>query len=536
MESIGDNSDISTNIKQLGQVFTPTNIVDFMIKQSNPTIHQFIIEPSCGDGAFIIGLLDFFVQKYSIQDIQVWFETKLVALDIDEFVLEKCKENIQNWFKKYNVFNIQLNSIYHGDALTYRPNPSLLDLLTNQKFDLCIGNPPYVQAQHMDKTQLDYIKSNFKSCKKYKPNLYYAFIEKFFALSNRLMFIVPNSFQSNLSGKYIKELIHQHSVSETIDFKHNKQFSNADTYTCIIDLSNDDNHTFNNNLTIEANINIDNYNSYARMNDLNKQNGHDVALKLLDNHPLIHMAQDKLGKNWTLSNHQLVCLATLANDVYMLDRDQDLIPNAELDMAISNGVIRKVIDGKNQGNHHQKYIIFPYHVVSLNKNENGRNVILDEVYFQQTYPTIYQHLLNHRHILEKRDKEKAKNYPVWFQYGRSQGINNPSKFKEILWFSSYYYPNKCEPVFIQLSSLNKLDSLDRRDERKRYGYYHYVLKSGMAIAINNADEKEFWLNFVSHADVWKFILDDAQIISGGYYHLHTSKIKVAIKMFTGCNH
>ena len=517
-----------TNIKQLGQVFTPKNIVDFMIKQSNPTIHQYIIEPSCGDGAFIIGLLDFFKKQYFIHDIKVWFETKLVALDIDKLVLEKCKENIQNWFKQHNVSNIKLDSIYHSDALTYQPNPNLLNLLTNQKIDLCIGNPPYVQAKHMDKEQLDYIKSNFTSCKKYKPNLYYAFIEKFLALSNRLMFIVPNSFQSNLSGKYIKELIHQHSFSEIIDFKHNKQFSNADTYTCIIDLFNNENHDFNNSLT-ENNMNIGNYNTSK--NGFDKQNGHDVVLQLLDNHPLIHMAQNKLGKNWTLSNHQLVCLATLANDVYIIEREQDLIPSAELDMAILNGIIRKVIDGKNQDNCHQKYIIFPYQTIPLNQDSNGKNVILNEEYFQQTYPTIYQHLLNHRHVLEKRDKGKAKNYPVWFQYGRSQGINNPSNVKEILWFSSYYYPNKCEPVFIQLDRLNKLESLDRRERS-----CHYVLKSGMAIAINNADEKEFWLNFVNNPDVWKFILDDAQVISGGYYQLRTSKIKEAIKMFIGCNH
>ena len=346
-----------------------------------------------------------------------------------------------------------------------------------------------------------------------------------------MIFIIPNSFQSNLSGKYIKELIHQHSVSEIIDFKHNKQFSNADTYTCIIDLSNYDYHAFNNGLTIENNMNIGNYNSYASKNGFDKQNGHDVVLQLLDNHPLIHMAQNKLGKNWTLSNHQLVCLATLANDVYMIEREPDLIPSAELDMAISNGIIRKVIDGKNKDNRHQKYIIFPYKAVSLNKDGNSRNVILDEVYFQQTYPTIYQHLLNHRHVLEKRDKGKAKDYPVWFQYGRSQGINNPSNVKEILWFSSYYYLNKCEPVFIQLDRLNKLESLDRRERS-----CHYVLKSGIAISINNADEKEFWLNFVNNPDVWKFILDDAQVISGGYYQLHTSKIKEAIKIFTGYKH
>lgn len=445
-------------------------------------------------------------------------------------MLEKCKENIKNWFKQHNVSDIKLDSIYHNDALTYQPNPNLLNLLTNQKFDLCIGNPPYVQAKHMDKEQLDYIKSNFTSCKKYKPNLYYAFIEKFFALSNRLMFIVPNSFQSNLSGKYIKELIHHHSVSEIIDFKHNKQFSNADTYTCIVDLSNNNNHSFNNKLTIENNINVDSY--HERKNGFDKQNSHDVVLKPLDNHPLMHMAKNKLGKNWKLSNNQLVCLATLANDVYMIEHEQDLIPNAEWNIAISNGIIRRLIDGKNQDdNSYQKYIIFPYQAVSLNKDGNSRNVILDEVYFQQTYPTIYQHLLNHRHVLEKRDKGKAKDYPVWFQYGRSQGINNPSKVKEILWFSSYYYLNKCEPVFIQLDRLNKLESLDRRERS-----CHYVLKSGMAIAINNADEKEFWLNFVNNPDVWKFILDDAQVISGGYYQLHTSKIKEAIKMFTGYKH
>ena len=103
---------INSNIKQLGQVFTPKNIVDFMIEKSNPTIHQFIIEPSCSDGAFIIGLLDFFVKQYSIKDIQSWFETKLVALDIDELVLEKCKDNIKSWFTQHNISNVKLDSIY----------------------------------------------------------------------------------------------------------------------------------------------------------------------------------------------------------------------------------------------------------------------------------------------------------------------------------------------------------------------------------------------------------------------------------------
>lgn len=187
--------------QQLGQVFTPKEIVDFMIRKVNPTMQHSIIEPSCGDGAFILGLLDFFLEQgNNIDDIKEWFEHKLVALDIDNDALEQCKNNITNWFSNNNINNINLSNIKCVDALTYssfRTYSSFEKINNSLAFDICIGNPPYIQAKHMDKSQLDFVKTNFKSCQKYKPNLYYAFIEKFLTSSNRLMFIVPNSFLSN---------------------------------------------------------------------------------------------------------------------------------------------------------------------------------------------------------------------------------------------------------------------------------------------------------------------------------------------------
>lgn len=484
--------------QQLGQVFTPKEIVDCMIRKVNPTMQHSIIEPSCGDGAFILGLLDFFLEQWNnIDDIKDWFEHKLVALDIDNDALEQCKNNITNWFSKYDIENINLSNIKCVDALstgtfgTFSSKEYCMEMNNLSTFDICIGNPPYIQAKHMDKLQLDFIKANFKSCQKYKPNLYYAFIEKFLTLSNRLMFIVPNSFLSNLSGQYIAELVSKHSVSEMINFQDNKQFPNADTYTCIIDLS----------------LSINNTNNYKLLESMVEHDKHKTTKIENHNHygmdiisSKLHMLP-KLPDDWTLSKNQIVCSFTLANSVY--DINDSLFENAknELDLAIKQGVVCKKIDGKNNN----QLVIFPYC--------NGK--IIPESKLKMDFPVIYQHLLNNKSVLDKRDKGKGVNYPVWYQYGRTQGLNNPKfNHKEIVWFSNYYAPDKCEPIFINL------------DED-----FQYVLKNGMGIIINNDKEKQFWRSFINNKEIWKYITDNSQIISGGYYQLRTSKIKNIIKCF-----
>ena len=475
--------------QQLGQVFTPKEIVDFMIKKINPSITNSIIEPACGDGVFILGLLDFFLeQENHIHDIKYWFEHKLVALDVDDEVLQQCKYNVMQWFSKYDIEDINLSNIKCVDALTY-VTCGLFETTNNPlSFDICIGNPPYIQAKHMDTSQLDFIKNNFKSCQKYKPNLYYAFIEKFLTLSNRLMFIVPNSFLSNLSGKYIAELVSKHSVSEIINFQDDQQFPNVDTYTCIIDLS----LSVNNTNALESMVECNKHKT-TRTEDHNPC-GMDMISSVLTILP-------KLPDNWTLSKNQIVCSFTLANSVY--DVNESLFENAknELDLAIKDGVVRKKIDGKNNN----QLVIFPYY--------DGK--IIPESKLKQDFPIIYQHLLDNKLILDKRDKGKGVNYPVWYQYGRTQGLNNPKfNHKEIVWFSNYYAHNKCEPVFVKL------------DDK-----FQYVLKNGMGIIINNDKEKQFWKSFINNKAIWKHITDNSQIISGGYYHLRISKIKNIIKCF-----
>src|SRR5690606_23291891 len=43
-----------------GAFFTPNYIVDFIIKETKPTVNSKCLDPSCGCGAFLIGLVEFF--------------------------------------------------------------------------------------------------------------------------------------------------------------------------------------------------------------------------------------------------------------------------------------------------------------------------------------------------------------------------------------------------------------------------------------------------------------------------------------------
>jgi adenine-specific DNA-methyltransferase len=47
-----------------GAFFTPTYIVDFIIKEVEPQEHHKNLDPSCGSGAFLIGLAQYYKNKF----------------------------------------------------------------------------------------------------------------------------------------------------------------------------------------------------------------------------------------------------------------------------------------------------------------------------------------------------------------------------------------------------------------------------------------------------------------------------------------
>ena len=92
---------------------------------------------------------------------------------------------------------------------------------------------------------------------------------------------------------------------------------------------------------------------------------------------------------------------------------------------IEKSITRKVvkissINKESEIENDNRRIIFPY------KKQSDKFIVFSEEELKNNYPNCYSYLLDTKKELETRDKGK-KNYPIWFSWGRTQGMNYSGK-------------------------------------------------------------------------------------------------------------
>lgn len=162
-------------VEDLGQVFTPRDIVDMMIKMIQRSGR--ILEPSCGDGAFSNALLE----KFS----------DVISIEYDQ-----------------------------AHCPTYGLNMDFFDYSTTEKFSTIIGNPPYVSGKKIIKSTLDKINSQLITHG--KSNLYLYFIEKsvnHLEEGGEIIYITPREFIKNTSAAKLNQwLFEQGTITHWFEF------------------------------------------------------------------------------------------------------------------------------------------------------------------------------------------------------------------------------------------------------------------------------------------------------------------------------
>lgn len=111
--------------KLRGGFYTPEPIVEFILRWGINGSKDFdILEPSCGDGVFLKQMLK---QKYKYNSIS--------AVELNEFEAEKA-----------DAIQLDNKQVINDDFHIYCNN-------TLHRFDLIIGNPPYIRYQFFDTEQ-----------------------------------------------------------------------------------------------------------------------------------------------------------------------------------------------------------------------------------------------------------------------------------------------------------------------------------------------------------------------------------------------
>ncbi|MBN8651779.1 MAG: class I SAM-dependent methyltransferase [Cytophagales bacterium] len=111
--------------KLRGGFYTPEKIAEFVLRWGiNGITSSDILEPSCGDGVF---LEQIYKNKFKYNSI--------TAVELDEIEAEKA-----------NLIPLKNRQVINSDFHTYCNN-------TGQRFDLVVGNPPYIRYQFFDRKQ-----------------------------------------------------------------------------------------------------------------------------------------------------------------------------------------------------------------------------------------------------------------------------------------------------------------------------------------------------------------------------------------------
>lgn len=367
------------DIKGKGVIYTPVTVVQKLIEISQVTPFDTILEPSCGHGAFIFGLLDHAKRAWGLSGkaLLTWFTTKVTAVDISETAVAELRELLTAYFALEHQYTTEakFHNVFVADTL-FHAFP--------QRFNLCIGNPPYVRTQNLDEPYLSEVRARYTTCAKGNVDLYYAFIEMAGEVAARVAFITPNSFLSNASAKKLRALM-EPRLTTLIDFKEKLVFPDARTYTCIFSLG-AESATYSYSNDFDAPLELRAKETAGAAHD----NGATVLSGLATLCDAAFRVQ-KVGKAFFASH-----------DGLQFEIEEDLVvPYFKLTKHRPTSVV-------------DSFMIYPY--------REDKSVI-PEGELKRLYPKAYKYLLEVKPRLLMRDRGATDGYEAWYAYGRKQGLH-----------------------------------------------------------------------------------------------------------------
>ena len=417
--------------KLLGQVYTPRFVVEKILADigfDNPnSLGKTILDPSCGDGRFLVVVAEKIIQLSSKETLQENLE-KIYGWDIDEQAIIYCLENLNELIKPFDIqvnWNIQVcNSL-----------KKIIEFDT-KKFDFIVGNPPYIRIQHLEETERTFVQNFYKFCKSGSTDTYIAFYE----LCNFLLekdgfcgLITPNTFFYSETAKFMRAYFaNKQSIINITNYGDIQLFDNATTYSAITIFGKQVNETFV----------FEQANSPTEF-DTRKISFHEIKnqkIWQLSINPSIEQEGVKLKDICNIH----VGITTLCDKAYIFSiQEIENEPNFVLAkthfkglVKIEKAILKPIIKAsklKSSADEISQYVLFPYQRV------NKKHKIIPEKNLKTEFPLTYDYLLSVKEELDKRDNGKP-NTVAWYAFGRSQGLDT-SFGKKILFSPMNNKPN-----------------------------------------------------------------------------------------------
>ena len=184
-----------------GKVYTRPEVVEFMLtaiglNTSEDFANSRILEPSCGEGEFVLAIVDRLINLPKTRPTTKQLANKLLAVELEANSLEVTKNKVATLLNVcgYSAAEIKL-LLNHWFLLA---DFLLTDIPAN--FTHVIGNPPYVRIENISKIVLSEYRKRFMTMTN-RADLYIPFYEKSLSLlktNGKLSFICTDRWTKNI--------------------------------------------------------------------------------------------------------------------------------------------------------------------------------------------------------------------------------------------------------------------------------------------------------------------------------------------------
>ena len=407
-----------------GAFFTPDYIIDFIVNEIKPKENETNLDPSCGCGAFLVGLTDYYKRNFD-KPIKKIIKENIYGSDILDYNILRAKLIL-------TIYALQNGEILiDSDFNLFIQNS--LRTTWKLRFDNIVGNPPYVKFQDLTDENRRYLTNHWTTVEGGTFNIYFAFFElghKLLKPTGKLGYITPNNYFTSLAGESLRKYFqHQKCVTRIIDFSHKKVFD-AQTYTAITFLNKKQNAAITYD-RIKEGYSPESFlaNANGSLNYLENLNVKKWRLLKADeqqNIKTIETIGKPIGKLFDIC----VGIATLKDEIFFIDGvkiiDGCYIKTTdngtfEIEKEITKPVY-KISDFRTQEEveTNTRKIICPYNI------KNGIAVAIPEDDIKKKFPKCYAYLLSEKENLLARDKGKV-TYEPFFVWGRTQGLTRKGK-------------------------------------------------------------------------------------------------------------
>jgi type I restriction-modification system DNA methylase subunit len=514
--------------KENGVIFTPKeikdHIIESLVKDDRPPT---ICDPACGCGSFLISASKYLKDKYKIPYADI-YDKYIYGVDIIPHNIEKAKvllhllALIDDEYIGDAHFNLEV-----GNSLSFDWQEAFFDNM-EEKFDLVIGNPPYVRAKNINAEVKDSL-SGWETAQIGNPDLYIPFYElgiKILGDKGKLGYISINTFLKSLNGRGLRKFLGKNKFEiKIIDFNEEQIFKSVTSYTCVTLIDKEKKSDKLLYCSFRKGDDLK-YLTYTE-NSLSCLNKDETKSWLLGEVKDLNILNKIKSQPVPLSDFVIKNgLATLKNELYffsVIDEDAKYYYREYENSIykIEKGICKDIAKPnimKNEADLERlmEKGIFPYVI-----DEQNNYKIIPEDIFRNDYPETYSFLTEYKDILNARDKGKAnEKYPAWYAYGRTQGLNNIGKKvllpyiadkpiaitslrEDILFYCGYAVisENERELMFIKKILLSNIFWFFIKKTSKPYSKgYMSIAKSYItqfAIPFLNETDKELIINEVS---------------------------------------